>query len=287
MADVFVPLNAFKSVVTKLTGEEDVVYTTPSGVSTIILSAQLTNNSANREEVTLKMTSNREIPVPQVSDIENSGNFLSASALIELNKEYIKKEVAAYTNFNNNLTDIPFGFSQSRYEEYVDTAVQAVVDDLILSGSTLRTEKAALSFYNKNGETLVPTGQITASRDAVDYANILAQQIILNESVTGSDDVVRLYQTTTTQSFNTNLIAESGASNIINQLFTVISDTIYDPVRETQEAIELVRNFPIPAGDSFSPIVAGKLVLEEEFSLIVSGSNDLRVILSLLESANE
>lgn len=287
MADVFVPLNAFKSVVTKLTGEEDVVYTTPSTVSTIVLSAQLTNNSADREQVTLKMTSNREIPVPQVAGIQNSGSFYSASALIALNKDYIKKEVAAYTNFNNNLTDIPFGFSQSRYEAYVDTAVQAVVDDLILSGSTLRTEKAALSFYNKNGVSLIPAGQITASRDAVDYANILARQIILNESVTGSSDVVRLYQTTTTQSFNSNLIAESGSSNIINELFTVISDTIYDPVREKQEAIELVRNFPIPAGDSFSPIVAGKLVLEEEFSLIVSGSTNIRVILSLLESANE
>jgi len=210
MADVFVPLNAFKSVVTKLTGEEDIVYTTPEGVSTIILSAQLTNNSANREEVTLKMTSNREIPVPQVASIDNDGNFFSSSALIVLNKDYIKKEVAAYINFNNNLADIPFGFSQSRYESYVDTAVQAVVDDLILSGSTLRTEKAALSFYDKNGISQIPTGQVTASRDAVDYANILSKQIILNESVTGSDDVVRLYQTTTTQSFNTDLIAESG-----------------------------------------------------------------------------
>jgi len=199
MADVFVPLNAFKSVVTKLTGEEDIVYTTPSGVSTIVLSAQLTNNSANREEVTLKMTSNREIPVPQVASIDNEGNFFSASALIALNKDYIKKEVAAYINFNNNLVDIPFGFSQSRYESYVDTAVQAVVDDLILSGSTLRSEKAALSFYDKNGVSLIPAGQVTASKDAVDYANILSKQIILNESVTGSDDVVRLYQTTTTQ----------------------------------------------------------------------------------------
>lgn len=286
MADVFVPLNAFKSVVTTLTGEEDQVYTTPTGVSTIILSTQITNNSNTTEEVTIKLASNREIPVPQVADIINTGSMYSASALLEENLTFLKKEVAAYTQFNNNLQQIPFGFSQSRYEDYVDTAVTAVVYD-IQNGGTIRTNKGAFSFYNKNGETLVPTGQVTASYQAITYTNTLAQQILLNESITGSVDVERLYQTIYTQSFNYDLIAETGSQEIISQLFTVISDTIYDPVRETQEAVELVKNYPIPNSDSFSPVVAGKLVLEQEFGLIFSGSTDLKVVLSLLESANE
>jgi hypothetical protein len=126
MADVFVPLNAFKSVVTTLTGEEDQVYTTPSGVSTIILSTQVTNNGNQTEEVTIKLASNREIPVPQVGGIINTGSMYSASALLEQNLTFLKKEVAAYTNFNNNLAETPFGFSQSRYETYVDTAVATV-----------------------------------------------------------------------------------------------------------------------------------------------------------------
>jgi hypothetical protein len=33
--------------------------------------------------------------------------------------------------------------------------------------------------------------------------------------------------------------------------------------------------------------VAGKLVLEQEFGLLFSGSTDLKIVLSLLESANE
>jgi hypothetical protein len=286
MADVFVPLNAFKSVVTTLTGEEDQIYTTPSGVSTIILSAQVTNNSSEVEEVVIKIASNREIPVPQVADIINTGSMYSASALLEENLTFLKKEVAAYTEFNNNLLDIPFGFSQSRYETYVETAVNAVVYD-IANGGTLRTNKAALSFYNKNGVTLVPNGQVTASADAITYVNTLAQQIILNESVTGSLDVDRLYQTIYTQSLNSNLVAETGSAEFISELFTVISDTIYDPVRELQESIEFVKDYPIPNGDSFSPVVAGKLVLEEEFGLIFSGSQNLKIVLSLLESANE
>ena len=43
MAEVFVPLNRFQSVISTLTGEEDEVYVVPSGVSTIVLSAQITN----------------------------------------------------------------------------------------------------------------------------------------------------------------------------------------------------------------------------------------------------
>ena len=286
MADVFVPLNAFKSVVTTLTGEDDQIYTTPDGVSTIMLSAQVTNNSSETEQITIKLTSNREIPVPQLDDVINTGSMYSASAFLEENLTFLKNEVAAYTQFNNNLLQVPFGFSQSRYEEYVATAVNAVTYD-IANGGTLRTRKAALSFYNKNGETLVPAGQITASADAIIYANTLAQKIILNESVTGSVDVERLYQTTFTQSLNTNLIAETGSAELISELFTVISDTIYDPVRELQEPIEFVKDYPIPTGDSFSPVVAGKLVLEQQFGLIFSGSENIKVVLSLLESANE
>jgi hypothetical protein len=287
MADVFVPLNSFKSVVTTLTGEEDVVYVTPSGVSTIILSAQVTNAALQPEEITIKLDSNRLIPVPQLDDVINTGSFFSSSALLEINKEFLKKEAVAYVQFINNLSDSPFSFTSSIYENRVQSALTAIQYD-IENGGTLRTKKAALSFYDKNGNILITElSQITASYNAINYANTLAQQILLNESVTGSVDVTRLYQTTVTQSFDENLQAESGSEEIISQLFTIISETIYEPVREEQETIELVKNFRIPSGDSFSPVVAGKLVLEEDFGLIFSGSTELRVILSILESANE
>ena len=130
MADVFVPLNAFKSVVTTLTGEEDVVYVTPSGVSTIILSAQVTNASSQTQEVTIKLDSNRLIPVPQVDDVINTGSFFSSSALIELNREFLKKEVAAYIGFTNNLQDTPFRFTSSIYENRVSAVLDGVLYDI-------------------------------------------------------------------------------------------------------------------------------------------------------------
>ena len=286
MADVFVPLNSFKSVLTTLTGDEDIVYTTPSGVSTIVLSAQITNTSNQIQPVTIKMTSNRELPVPQVSNIVNSGSFLSASALIAKNQTFIEKESAAYTEFQNNLDLIPFSFTSSFFEGYVRTAVDGVEADLI-EGGTLQSRKAALSYYNKNGEILIPNDYYTASYEAIDYANLLVQQILINESVTGSSDVARLYQDTVTQSIDTTYVAESGSISASIDLFQAISDTISNPTRVEQAPVDLITNVDIPAGDSLSPIVAGKLVLEQEFSLIISGSTDLTVILSILESANE
>ena len=286
MAEELIPLNAFKSVLTTLTGDDDVVYAAPQGVSTIVLSAQITNTADTNEPVTIKMTSNRELPVPQVASIVNSGSFLSASALIAKNQTFLEKEAAAYTNFQNNLKQIPFSFTSSFFEGYVRTAVDGVEKDLI-EGGTLQSKKAALSYYNKNGEILIPSAYYTASYQAIDYTNLMVQQILINESITGSTGITRLYQEDVTQSFDSSLVSETGSISASIDLFQAISDTISNPTRVEQEPVDLITNVTIPAGDSLSPIVAGKLVLEQEFSLIVSGSTDLTVILSILESANE
>jgi len=286
MAEELIPLNAFKSVLTTLTGDNDVVYSAPKGVSTILLSAQITNTGNTNEPVTISMTSNRELPVPQVDSISNAGNFISASALIAKNQTFIEKESAAYINFQNNLQQIPFSFTSSFFEGYVRTAVDGVEADLI-AGGTLQSKKAALSYYNKNGESLIISDYYTSSYQSIDYASKLVEQILINESVTGSTDVVRLYQDTVTQSIDNTLLAETGSISASIDLFNAISETISNPTRVEQAPVDLITNVTIPAGDSLSPIVAGKLVLEQQFSLIVSGSTNLTVILSILESANE
>lgn len=286
MAEELIPLNAFKSVLTTLTGDDDVVYSAPNGVSTILLSAQITNTGETNEPVTISITSNRELPVPQVDSISNTGSFLSASALIEKNQTFIEKESAAYINFQNNLTQIPFSFTSSFFEGYVRTALDGVEADLI-AGGTLQSKKAALSYYNKNGEILIPNDYFTSSYQSIDYATKLVEQILINESVTGSSAVSRLYQDSVTQSIDNTFVSETGSISASVDLLDAISDTISTPTRVLQEPVDLITNAIIPAGDSLSPIVAGKLVLEQQFSLIVSGSTNLTVILSILESANE
>jgi hypothetical protein len=306
MAEVFVPLNRFQSVVTNLTGEQDEIYVTPVGVSSIVLSAQITNNSLVTQPVTILVTSNRELPVPNFETIysgssfisgsaittlnQYSGSFSSASALLTLNRQFIRKEVAAYTQFQNALSETPFTFVSSFFENYNLDNTDAIAYDL-KNSKNIRTNKAAKAYFNKNGETLIDSTEYSASLDAIDYIKVITKQIIANNSITGSQLVSRLYQTAVTQSINTTYSSSiqevSKSMYVIDSLLNVIKSTIETPILQAQSPIQLVTNVTIPTADSLSPVVSGKLVLEEGYGFIVSGSTDLSVILSLLESANE
>jgi hypothetical protein len=291
MADVFVPLNRFQSVVSELTGEEDNIYNTPAGVSTIVLSAQLTNTGTQTHPATIFVISNQQLPEPDFSGLELTGSYVSASTLLTLNEGFIKTEVGSYIQFLNSLSEEPFGYSASYYETNILRDLRAVSYD-ISNNTTIRTSKSAKrGYFNKNGDSIIPTGQISASVDALEYARDLALQVIKNESVTGSVNVTRLYQSGVTQSFDTTYTTTgsllSGSSYVIDGLYQILINNIESPNLVDQTPIDLIRNVEIPAGDSLSPVVAGKLVLEENYGLVVSASADVRVILSILESANE
>jgi hypothetical protein len=290
MAQVFVPLNRFQSVVASLTGEQDEIYTTPAGVSSIVLSCQITNNSLSNQPVTIFVTSNKELPIPNFEGIEATGSYASASALLTLNRQFIRKETAAYVQFQNNLSETPFSFTSSLFENYVLDEIDAFAYD-IKNNTTIRTNKFAKSFFTKNGVSVIDSTEYSASLLTIEYANTLAQQIIRNESITGSVLVSTIYQNTVTQSFNTSITPTdtelSGSSYLLGKLKDVVINTIENPTLVAQPPIQLVTNVLIPPADSLSPVVSGKLVLEETYGFIVSGSTDLSVILSLLESANE
>jgi hypothetical protein len=286
MAEVFVPLNRFQSVISNLTGEEDEVYKTPTGVSTIMLSAQITNTGVTNNPLTVLINSNRLIPVANFDGIEVTGSFVTASALLDLNKQFIITETFAFMQFQNNLLEDPLPISASFYQPQIQRNIEAISFD-ITNNTTIRTTKAARSYYDKNGVSLVISGQLSASLQSVDYANLLSQQVLKNEHVTGSASITRLYQTAVTQSYNFDLTAESGSVELVEDLYNVIRNNINNPITEPQPIIDLIKNVEIPRQDSLSPVVAGKLVLEEGYGLIFSGSTELTVILSLLESANE
>ena len=290
MAEVFVPLNRFQSVVTTLTGEQDEIYATPLGVSSIVLSCQITNNSVSNQPVTIFVTSNKELPVPNFGGIEATGSYVSASALLTLNRQFIRKETAAYIQNQNGLSETPFTFVSSLFEGYALDEVDAFAYD-IKNNTTIRTNKYAKSFFTKNGVSVIDSTEYSASLLTIEYANILAQQVIKNQSITGSALVSSIYQNTVTQSFNTSItptaLEISSSGYLIGKLKDVVINTIENPTLVAQPAIQLVTNVIIPPADSLSPVVSGKLVLEETYGFIVSGSTQLSVILSLLESANE
>jgi len=305
MAEVFVPLNRFQSVVTGLTGEPDEIYTTPVGVSSIVLSCQITNNSLITQPVTIFVISNKEIPVPEFGNVYSgsafvsasisllnfSGSFASASLLLNSNRQFLRKEIAAYTQNQNSLSETPFTFVSDYFEQNTLDDVDAIKYD-IANNTTIRTNKAAKAYFDKNGVSLIDTTEYSASIFALDYLKILSNQIIKNQSVTGSTDSPLLFQSGVTQSvltsFNNGTNTGLSASiYVVNSLVDVIKKTIEAPVFIEQEAVRLVTNVTIPAADSLSPVVSGKLVLEETYGFIVSGSSQLTVVLSLLESANE
>ena len=290
MAEVFVPLNRFQSVVATLTGEQDEIYATPAGVSSIVLSCQITNNSVSNQPVTIFVTSNKELPVPNFAGIEATGSYVSASALLTLNRQFIRKETAAYIQNQNGLSETPFTFVSSLFEGYALDQVDAFAYD-IKNNTTIRTNKYAKSFFTKNGVSVIDSTEYSASLLTIEYANILAQQVIKNQSITGSALVSTIYQNTVTQSFNTLItptnLELSGSSYLLERFTDVVINTIENPTLVAQDPIQLVTNVLIPPADSLSPVVSGKLVLEETYGFIVSGSTQLSVILSLLESANE
>jgi len=305
MAEVFVPLNRFQSVVTGLTGEPDEVYKTPAGVSSIVLSCQITNNSLITQPVTIFVTSNKEIPIPDFGNVYSgssfisssisllnfSGSFSSASLLLNANRQFLRKEIAAYTQNQNSLSETPFTFISSYFEQNTLDDVDAIKYD-IANNTTIRTNKAAKAYFDKNGVSLIDSTEYSASIFALDYLKVLSNEIIKNQSTTGSALSPFLFQNTVTQSvltgFNNGTDAEISQSlYVVNSLVDVIKKTIEAPVFIEQEAVRLVTNVTIPPADSLSPVVSGKLVLEETYGFIVSGSTELTVILSLLESANE
>jgi hypothetical protein len=305
MAEVFVPLNRFQSVITGLTGEPDEIYATPAGVSSIVLSCQITNNSLITQPVTIFVTSNKEVPVPEFGDIYSgsafvsssisllnfSGSFASASLLLNSNRQFLRKEIAAYTSYQNSLSETPFTFVSDYFEQNTLDDVDAIKYDII-NNTTIRTNKAAKAYFDKNGVSLIDVTEYSASLFALDYLKTLSNQIIKNQSVTGSADSPLLFQAGVTQSVlsgftNGTQTGISASIYVVNSLVDVIKKTIESPVLVEQEAVRLVTNVTIPAADSLSPIVSGKLVLEETYGFIVSGSTELTVILSLLESANE
>jgi len=305
MAEVFVPLNRFQSVVTGLTGEPDEIYTTPVGVSSIVLSCQITNNSLVTQPVTIFVTSNKEIPVPEFGNVYSgsafvsasisllnfSGSFASASTLLNSNRQFLRKEIAAYTSYQNNLSETPFTFISDYFEQNTLDDVDAIKYD-IANNTTIRTNKAAKAYFDKNGVSAIAAVEYSASIFALDYLKVLSNQIIKNQSVTGSTDSPLLFQSGVTQSVLSGFTngTQSGISAsiyVVNSLVDVIKKTIEAPVLVEQSAVRLVTNVTIPPADSLSPVVSGKLVLEETYGFIVSGSTELTVVLSLLESANE
>jgi len=82
-----VPINTFKTTTANVTLVAQTVYTTPAGVSTVVLLAQFTNTSQNTANVTMYHTRNnidielaKEFPVPP----NDAASLLTGRLILEV-----------------------------------------------------------------------------------------------------------------------------------------------------------------------------------------------------------
>jgi hypothetical protein len=282
----FIPLNKFKSVLDTLDNTNKLIYTTPIGVSTIVLSSQFTNTGNNTEWISISIDANADIPTPDFSSITSLGGNTGTADLIELNREFIASEITAYTLFRNVNSPTPFALNTELWKNDMYRLVDSVVFDL-REGGVSGITGFITGFYDKDGNSNIQAGRVDEMTISVSYFNSIVQQIILNQPIIGSNDVIMLYQTAVEQVFDNDITAELDSDLLIIGKTSAINTELTTPTLSKKQPASIIHHVPIPIEDSLSPIISGKLVLENGYSLYASGSENVSVVLSLLESANE
>lgn len=276
----FIPLNKFRAFIDTLNDVEQTIYQTPSGVSTIALSIQFTNNGNDTEFITVYINSNSKKLSPQFNTLTNDGSYNGAADLIQLNLDFIVDEVKAYIiDFNLNNPPI-IAIQPDVIAADIRKLVNAIIKDL-RRGEFTNSRLVITAFYDKYGVLASPQLQLNRKIQSITHTNTLLQSIINNVAITP------LYQSNLTQSFDGAIVDGDAGSTTIEIITNVASASLATPVFIDEPTVTLVNEYPIPQNDSFNPVVSGKIILEEGFSLIASGSSNISVVLSLLESANE
>jgi hypothetical protein len=276
----FIPLNKFRAIVTTLNGVEQIIYQTPDGVSTIGLSIQFTNTGNTIEPISVFIKPGVKQIAPNFDGLDNEGEFNDTADLIQLNLDFIVEEVKNYI-INFNITNPPIiAINPERIAKDIRSLVTAIINDL-RRGDFINSTLAIKRFYNNYGVRIIPQIQLGRFIESLTYTDTIIQSIINNQTVSP------LYQSELTQSFDFTLIDSGSGSDVVTDVINVATSSLVSPIFIDAPKVVLSNSFPIPSNDSLNPVVAGKIILEEGYSLIASGSSNISVVLSLLESANE
>jgi hypothetical protein len=161
---------------------------------------------------------------PVYPKINNKGDYDSAAALIDLNRQFIQEEIIAWMN-NNISTALPattwynFDYNENLCKRDAGLLVDAFVFDLKY-GEYNRTISAGLKYYESNSARIAITTQLAQYRLVLDKLNQLMQSIILNATI---DPV---YQTIYPQIIDPAFSAEVGSGTVVDELVTALEDVI-------------------------------------------------------------
>jgi hypothetical protein len=156
--------------------------------------------------------------IPINLDGNLSSGIANAYDIVMANKEFIKAETIAYLN-----TFGTFNYSREKCFRDVGILVENVSYDAAFGGNEKAVE-SGLSYYN--GVVSLIAGQEVQTVAAIDYLNLLSQQVITNTTCT--DLLSNGISTTATnvQVRNTVLVGGEIASPAVGNLFNTISTII-------------------------------------------------------------
>ena len=160
---------------------------------------------------------------PVYPKIANKGFYRAAAKLLELNRTFIQEEVVAWIANQSETSAAPFSPSFEYNENLCKRDVGLIIDSMIFDlkwGGYDRTISAALKYFQSASSLIAITTQKDQTLAAIDYINVLAQQVIDNAEIT------TIYQDLFIQVIDNAFIAESGTDQVINDLFITLKDVI-------------------------------------------------------------
>ena len=159
---------------------------------------------------------------PVYPKIDNKGAYRLAAALLTLNRSFLAEETVAWIDDQIAAGTAPFTTTFTYDSRICKRDAGLIIDALIFDlkwGGYGRTISAALKYYQNASGRIAITTQLSQTLAAVDRLNVIARQVINNVAVTRN-------QTDYDQVIDTAYIAESGATDVVDDLIAALKDVM-------------------------------------------------------------
>jgi len=160
---------------------------------------------------------------PVYPKINNPGDYIAASALIQLNRSFMQEEVSGWiaNQIANNVAPFTtaFEYDVNLCKRDIGLIIDALTFDLEY-GDYNRTISAGLKYYQSASARIAITTQLSETLASIDHLNELIQQVITNTAVATT------YQLLYPQTIDRAFAAEINADTVITDLITAIKDVM-------------------------------------------------------------
>ena len=197
--------------------------------------------------------------VPNSSSTTNALIY-NAYNLLQANKSFIEDEVIAFVD--NNLTQ--YYYDKDKCSRDTGLIIDSIALDLLYNG-TSQSDFAGLQYWNQAGYT----GQITVELDqtvsAINFASLLAQQVVQNIT-TGVRFTPTYYLGGTPTTQTTGTVATSAEAAIIATDFSIITDILTNGTSGVSDIIVPNGYTAIGGnvGNAYALLTANKTFIQEQ-----------------------